>query len=107
MSFHPEIWADTDAEKQKLARKGEAEMNRLFDIIEQRLATEGPWLSGDTYSAADLYLLMCAVWARPSELELLNRCPNIAWVLGEIRKRPNLHAALDAHGVAEPGSYEE
>lgn len=107
MSFHPEIWADTDAEKQKLAGKGAAEMARLFDIIEGRLATEGPWLAGDTYSAADLYLLMCAVWARPSEKALLERCPNIAWVLGEVRKRPNLRAALDAHDVTEPGSYSE
>jgi glutathione S-transferase len=107
MSFHPEIWADTDAEKQKLAAKGEAEMNRLFDIIEQRLATEGPWLAGDIYSAADLYLLMCVVWAKPTEIALLKRCPNIAWVLGEVRQRPRLRAALDAHGVAEPGSYDE
>lgn len=107
LSFHPELWADGEADQRRLGEKGIAESNRLFDVIEQRLATEGPWLAGDTYSAADLYLLMCAVWARPSETALLKRCPNIAWVLGEVRKRPKLHAALEAHGVSEPGIYTE
>ncbi|MFO1090136.1 MAG: glutathione S-transferase family protein [Hyphomicrobiales bacterium] len=107
MAFHPDTYADNEAERARLIAKGAAESNRLFDVINARLATEGPFLAGDDYSAADLYLLMCAVWAQPSETALLERCKNIAWVLGEVRKRPRLRAALDAHGVTEPGAYTE
>jgi hypothetical protein len=34
---------------------------------------------------------------------LLARCPNIARLAQAVRERPRLKAALEAHGVLEPG----
>ena len=76
----------------------------LFDVIENRLAKEGPHLVGERFSAADLYLFMLATWASPSERALLERCPNIARIAATVRARPRLKAALESHGVLETGA---
>jgi glutathione S-transferase len=73
--------------------------DRLFDVIETKLETEGPFLLGEKFSAADLYLFMLSVWALPSEARLHARCPAIAAIGAHIRNRPKLKAALETHGV--------
>lgn len=75
--------------------------NRIFDIVEMRLKSDGPFLLGDSFSAADIYLFMQAVWALPSETALYARCPLIARLAQHVRQRPKLKAALEAHGVLE------
>ena len=57
---------------------------------------------GESFSAADIYLFMLALWAKPSERALLERCRNIARVSEEVRRRPKLRATLEVHGVAQP-----
>ena len=73
----------------------------LFDIMESRLAADGPFLLGDNFSAADIYLFMLTLWAYPSEQAVLERCPHIAQVAAHGRSRPRLKAALEAHGALE------
>jgi glutathione S-transferase len=75
--------------------------DRLFDIVEAKLKSEGPFLLGEKFSAADLYLFMLAVWALPSEQVLHARCPAIARVIAHVRARPKLKAALETHGVLD------
>ncbi|MGH6874943.1 MAG: glutathione S-transferase family protein, partial [Aestuariivirgaceae bacterium] len=58
-----------------------------------------PFLLGETFSAADLYLFMLTVWAKPSEGALHDRCRAIARLCEHVRSRPKLKAALEAHGV--------
>jgi glutathione S-transferase len=91
--------ADTDEEKATIARNAVQYCDTLFDIVEGRLKTEGPFLAGEAFSAADIYLFMLTIWSQPSEAALLARCPNIARVSAFIRARPRLKAALEAHGV--------
>jgi glutathione S-transferase len=85
-----------------LGQGGAAHANRLFGLLDDRLGREGPFIMGDSFSAADIYLFMLALWAKPSERALLGRCPNIARVSEEVRRRPKLRATLEVHGVAEP-----
>jgi glutathione S-transferase len=73
--------------------------NRLFDVLEARLATEGPFLLGERFSAADIYLFMLSLWALPSERSLHVRCPNIEKVSRHVRLRPKLKSALESHGA--------
>ena len=73
--------------------------DRLFDVVETKLESEGPFLLGDKFSAADLYLFMLSVWALPSEERLHARCPGIARIGAHIRGRPKLKAALETHEV--------
>jgi glutathione S-transferase len=72
---------------------------RVFDILDARLTKEGPFLLGHRFSAADLYLFMLTIWAKPSERALLDRCKAIANLCDHVRRRPKLKAALETHGV--------
>jgi glutathione S-transferase len=74
---------------------------RTFDILNARLEKEGPFLLGEGFSAADLYLFSMTVWARPSERALHDRCKAIARLCQHVRGRPKLEAALKSHGVME------
>lgn len=100
--FTADSLTDSDACNATAKSKAIARETALFDIIESRLAREGPYLLGDRFSAADLYLFMLTVWADPSERALLDRCPHIAHLANAVRERPRLKAALQAHGVLEP-----
>jgi glutathione S-transferase len=103
--FAPSMLADTDAEKATVGRRAAEASNQLFDMIEARLAKEGPFLLGERFSAADIYLFMLSLWARPSEAEHLASRPNIARISAAVRARPKLKAALEAHGVMGLGGY--
>lgn len=77
-----------------------------WSIIESRLQSEGPWVMGETYSALDIYAFMLSLWARPSEADFLARFPGVANLSAGVRARPKLKAALEAHGVMQPGGYD-
>ena len=80
-------------------------IERCWAIIEKRLQAEGPWIMGETYSALDIYAFMLSLWAKPSEADLLARYPGVAALAAAVRARPKLKAALEAHGVMQPGGY--
>lgn len=105
ISYAPAMLADSESEQKTVARRATENANALFGMIEARLAKEGPFMLGERFSAADIYLFMLSLWARPSETEHLARYPHIAKVCAAVRARPKLKAALEAHGVMEPGGY--
>ena len=102
LAFHGRPLVESDEAFAMLGRGGDAQANRLFDIVDERLGREGPFVMGDSFSAADIYLFMLGLWARPSEQALYERCRNIARVGAEVRRRPKLRATLEVHGVTEP-----
>jgi len=90
------------ADGHELGQGGAARASQLFGIIDEQLGKDGPFIMGDSFSAADIYLFMLALWAKPSERDLLQRCRNIARVSEEVRRRPKLRATLEVHGAAQP-----
>ena len=76
----------------------------MADEERGKVSEEGPFLLGESFSAADLYLFMLTIWAKPSERALLERCPAVARLCDNVRNRPKLKAALEAHGVMKPAS---
>lgn len=96
--FAPDYSPDPLVQSQ-IRAKAESDYHRAFDILEARLAQEGPYVMGETFSAADLYLFTMTIWAKPSERALHERCPWIAKLCDAVRSRPKLKAALEAHGV--------
>jgi glutathione S-transferase len=101
--FAEDFTAEPDAQK-GIREKAIGSYHRVFDILDTRLAKEGPFLLGESFSAADLYLFMLTIWAKPSERALLERCPAVARLCDNVRNRPKLKAALEAHGVMKPAS---
>ena len=102
LAFHGRPLVESEAAFTMLGKGGEAQANRLFDTVDERLGREGPYILGESFSAADIYLFMLGLWAKPSERALHERCRNIARVGAEVRRRPKLRATLEVHGVAEP-----
>ena len=103
LAIYPQALAEGEAAQAALQARATERSLELFDIIEKKLRLEGPWLLGDAFSAGDLYLFMMAVWAKPSEAALHDRCPWIGAVCNCVRQRPRLAAALEAHGVSKVG----
>lgn len=103
LAYHGEGFADSPETAAVIASKATKHSLDLFDIVERRLEREGPFLLGERFSAADLYLFMLTVWEVPGERLLHERCPSIAKVCAEVRARPRLRAALEVHGVDKPG----
>lgn len=104
--FSADYSSDPAVQKQ-IRNKAESDYHHAFDILDARLAKEGPFLLGEHFSAADLYLFTITIWAKPSERALLDRCKSIAKLCDHVRSRPKLKAALEAHGVmkvAEPAA---
>jgi len=57
---------------------------------------------GEAFSALDLYAFMLSLWGKPTEAALHGRFTRIAALAGQVRQRPKLKAALEAHGVLTP-----
>jgi glutathione S-transferase len=99
LAFHGDAYTRDDAGFAFMKQKAVAESNRLFGMVEKRLAVGGPFVLGADFSAADLYLFMLTIWAKPSQAELLAQNPHIAKVCAHVRGMGSLRAALEAHGV--------
>lgn len=99
LAFDARPLADSEEQIAVIRRKSVQKSLDLFEIIEARLAEDGPFMTGDNYSAADIYLFMLTIWGHPSEQAVLERYPHIASVVEHVRARPRLKAALEAHGA--------
>lgn len=93
------------AQRAMIEKRAVERLETLWAILERRLVKEGPWLMGAQFSALDLYAFMFTLWAKPSEAGLHATYPHLARHAKDVRARPKLKAALEAHGVMEPGGY--
>jgi glutathione S-transferase len=98
--FYPHEFVDDPA----LAPHAKAAAGRrLTDIFERTAAQlgEGPWLLGERFSAADLYLLMLTRWGstlpRP-----VREAPAIAAHAARVVERPAVQATYAAEGFKAP-----
>ena len=98
--FYPwEFVADRAASESVKQAAGER-LGRIFDVIAAQLG-EGPWLLGEQFSAADLFLTMLVRWGRG-----LPRPPRDVPALGahaaRVLARPAVQATLAAEGLKAP-----
>jgi glutathione S-transferase len=73
----------------------ERRLNDIFDRIADQLGA-GPWLLGERFSAADLYLLMLIRWGRA-----MPRPPRTLPPLGALAERVLARPAVQATIAAE------
>jgi len=97
--FYPEHVADPAAAPVVKAAAGER-LNGMFDRIADQLGA-GPWLLGERFSAADLFLFMLMRWGRA-----MPRPPRTLPALGALAERvlarPAVQQALAAEGLEAP-----
>jgi glutathione S-transferase len=88
------------ATRKALGEAVRSKVDGLFDIVERRLGETGGFMLGKAISAADIYLMMVTLWARPNRAALYARCPNIARVVAAVNARPAVARVLAENGVA-------
>ena len=101
----PERYADDEAAKAEVVRKGYAASRSVWEAVEAKLAASGSaWAAGSGYSVADPYVFLFWLWGRSPALgyDMARDFP--AWTehAGRMGERPAVRAALEREGIAAP-----
>jgi glutathione S-transferase len=102
--FYPERLVDAgNAEgAAQVKRQAEQRVGGLLDQVEAQLAAHGgPWLLGDTYSAADPYLFMLGRWTRNFQRPARG-LPQLGAYLRRMLERPAVQSVLAAEQLPQP-----
>ena len=98
---YPERLAGKDATATEVVKRGaEARASSFLDVVEDHLRANGPLFLGNKLSAADLYLVMLARWARPMTKPPRSR-PNIAKFLDKVTALPSVRRAYEHEGITD------
>ena|ERR1700692_2339858 len=98
---YPDRLAGSDkAAAEIVARGAEARASAFLDVIEDHLGANGPFFLGTKVSAADLYLVMLARWARGMSKPPRTR-QHIAKLLDAVTARPAVQRAYLAEGISD------
>jgi glutathione S-transferase len=89
--FHPEYGEQAQAvARGKLAER--------LSFVERHLATSGPFLMGERFTAADAYLFTVVGWSRGAKVDLA-AFPHLRAFLERVGERPQVRAAMEAEGM--------
>lgn len=73
--------------------KARHDLDRYWEMVAAAIG-HGPYLLGQRYSVADIYLLMIAQW-HPEPDGLVERYPNLAKLFAALRNRPAIESIWD------------
>lgn len=82
-------------EEQKAA--GRAKIGKRLGWVDAKIAGQ-PYLMGEQFTVADAYLFTVLEWSRFVAIELA-KWPNLQALVGRVRQRPAVRAALRAEGL--------
>lgn len=74
-------------------------ISRRFDALEKMLDGR-PYITGDTFTAADAYLFTVLNWTRNMKIDIA-KWPNIDAYIDRIAQRPKVREAMKAEGLIE------
>lgn len=72
-------------------------LRKKYEWVDSKLA-DGPFLTGDSFTAADAYLFTVTAWARLVHLDLTSQ-PHLQAFLARVSARPAVQAAMKAEGL--------
>jgi glutathione S-transferase len=94
--FHPEYGADV----QQIAR---SKITSRLILVEGYLAEEGPYLTGEKFTAADAYLFVIVGWSTYAKVDLTT-FPNLRAFMDRVKSRPKVREAMEAERAKVAGS---
>jgi glutathione S-transferase len=98
--FYPDRYVGAASAVPLVKARAEERLNGMFDVIADALGNR-PWLLGDRFSAADLFLTLVIRWGRG-----MARPPRTVAALGSLAERvlarPAVQAAFEAEGLQPP-----
>jgi glutathione S-transferase len=98
--FYPREHTSDAAAAPSVKQAAGERLNRMFDVISAQLGDK-PWLLGDQFSAADLFLFVLIRWSRfmPRPAKSI---PNINALAERVVSRPAVQEALKVEGFQAP-----
>lgn len=100
--FYPERLTDDAVAAAQVKAHAEARVGTMLDLIEKTLVeNRGPYLLGQSYTAADPYLLMLARWTRMMHNPARNR-PHLGRFCNMMVERPAVRRAFEQEGLGDP-----
>ena len=72
----------------------------MWQRLDEHLANHGPWLAGETLTAADFLLTMYMRWSRNMPKTAL-AWPRLKWIADELRQRPSWQQLNQTEGLTE------
>lgn len=94
---YPHRWIAGDTEQAALVAAAERKLSDQFDIVESLLA-DGPYILGETVSAADFYLFLLTGYGRRLTPKAWDR-PAIGLHYRTMLKRNSVQKAMEIHGL--------
>lgn len=99
--WHPERSVGPDERHHKLALEmAERNLDPMWRFLDDRLARHGPYLLGDRFSAADIYLAMLARWSRNCAKPAAG-FPALGRFIASVKSRPAYARMLEQQGIAQ------
>jgi glutathione S-transferase len=96
--WHGENYVHHAASQADLKAVAEQRLDRNFSQLDSALAQSGPYLLGERFSAADIYLVMLCRWTRRMARPAL-AYPHIKALIGLVTARPAWSAMMAAEGI--------
>jgi glutathione S-transferase len=85
-------WADDPAALEAMKAKVQKNMTDYFDVIERHMFC-GPWVMGESYSIADMYLFTVAGWLEQDKVDIA-QFPRVADHFKRMGERPAVKQVL-------------
>jgi len=99
--YHADYFASNDAARADVTATAERRLERMWAMIDSGLATRGPYLTGESFSGADLYLHMLSRWSRNSARPAWT-WPQVAALVDRVKARPAVRRMMAQEGIDEP-----
>jgi glutathione S-transferase len=96
--FGPGRAVADEAAQQALKAGAIERLHRIRDWIEGELATRGPWLLGERFSSADLFLAMLVRWGRNLP-DAWWDAPRLGTLYRAVRERPAAQRVWEQQGL--------
>ncbi|MBX6323615.1 MAG: glutathione S-transferase family protein [Rhodospirillaceae bacterium] len=98
--FHPDRYGPAEVAT-AIQDAAVRRLDRHWSFLDGQLAGEGPFLLGETASAADIYLAMLARWSRNMERPA-GAHPHLRALIERVRARPAYRRMLELQGITQP-----
>lgn len=109
IAFYRERYADEPDARERVGRTAQRRALGHFRLLEQQLAAhDGPWLLPWGRSVCDVYLAVCARWARlyprgsPLAADALDDCAQLLALCAALEADPAVARACEAEGIPAP-----
>jgi glutathione S-transferase len=96
--WHADNYLDLEASRQDMKTVSERRLGGIFSRLDSTLGESGPYMLGQRFSAADIYLTMLCRWTRQMQTPATSYA-NLNRLIGLVTARPAWAAMMDAEGI--------